>query len=112
MRGMSYQYAVRLSVLAAVLLILLSLADATLTTINIKHWGMEVEWNPIMRYLIETYGVWIMFVLKGFAGIVLFILLLKTEEQRLRKWVTPVLMWMVGAYSVIVFYGYCLATTA
>ena len=108
---MSYQYAVRVSLVAAVLLLVLSLADATLTAINIKTYGMEVEWNPLMRYLIETYGVWIMFAFKTFAGTLLVILLLKTEEQKLRKWVTPILMWMVGAYSVIVFYGYCLATT-
>ncbi|UCF70835.1 MAG: hypothetical protein JSW49_00740 [candidate division WOR-3 bacterium] len=108
---MSYQYAVRVSLVAAVLLLVLSLADATLTAININTYGMEVEWNPLMRYLIEMYGVWVMFAFKGFFGAVLIFLLLKIEEQELRKWVTPILMWMVGAYSVICFYGYILITT-
>lgn len=108
---MSYQYAVRVSILAATLLLLLSLTDATFTRLNIEKWGIECEWNPVMRYLIETYGVWMMFVIKAFFGAVLIFLLVRTEEQRLRKWVTPVLMWMVGVYSMIVFYGYILLTT-
>lgn len=108
---MSYQYAVRVSIIAAILLLVLSLLDATLTAINIRHWGMDVEWNPIMRFLIEEYGVWVMFAFKGFFGAVLIFLLWKTEEQKLRKWITPILMWMVGAYSVICFYGYVLITT-
>lgn len=101
----------RKSVLAAALLLLLSLIDATLTAFNIDRWGMDVEWNPIMRHLIETYGVWTMFAIKGFFGALLIFLLLRISEQRVRTWITPVLFWMVGAYSVIVFYGYILITT-
>lgn len=101
----------RTSIIAATLLLVLSLVDATLTAINIHNYGMGVEWNPIMRHLIDQYGVWIMFVIKGFFGTLLIFLLYKTTEQKVRKFVTPVLFWMVGAYSVIVFYGYCLLTT-
>src|SRR5210317_100178 len=108
---MSFQYAVRVSVVAAFLLLILSLVDATLTTANIHNYGMEVGWNPIMRTLIVNYGVWIMFAFKAAFGLFLIFILWKTEEQKLRKWVTPVLMWMVGAYSVVCFYGYILLTT-
>lgn len=93
------------------MLLILSLLDATLTTINIHHWGMDVEWNPMMRTLIEKYGIWIMYAEKLFFGILLLVLLIKVPENRLRRWITPILMWLVGVYSVIVFYGYVLATS-
>lgn len=98
----------RVSLFAAGLLLVLSLIDATFTGINIQHYGLDVEWNPIMRFLIEHYGIWIMFAMKSFAGVFLIFLLCRTTEQKVAKWVTPILFWMVGAYSVIVFYGYCL----
>jgi len=101
----------RTSILAALLLFVLSLVDATLTSINIERFGMSVEFNPLIRYLIELYGLWIMFVLKGFFGLLLLFLLSRTTEQKVKAWVIPLLMWMVGAYSVIVFYGYCILVT-
>jgi hypothetical protein len=101
----------RYSIMAAILLLSLSLIDATCTAINIDKWGMDVEWNPLMRHLIEEYGIWVMFFMKGVFGVLLIAMLWVTPEERVRKWVTPLMMWMVGAYSVIVFYGYILLTT-
>lgn len=100
----------RTSIFAAILLIVLSLTDAVLTSININHWGMDCEWNQLMRYLIETYGLWTMFAVKSIAGLFLLLILYNVAESRLAKWVTPVLFALIGAYSVIVFYGYILAT--
>ena len=96
----------RISVIAAVVLTILSLVDATLTVINIREYGMDVEWNPWMRFLIETFGMWIMFVIKGFFGAWLIWLLFRTNENHLRKWIIPAMFWMIGIYTVIVFYGY------
>ena len=108
---MSHSYAKQSSIFAAIILLFLSLMDATLTCINIEKWGIEVEWNPVMRHLIEVYGVWIMFAIKAGFGGILVAMLLMTEERTFRRWVSPVLFCMVGAYSVICFYGYILITS-
>lgn len=101
----------RASILAATLLLTLSLTDALLTQLNIYKWGIECEFNPIMRNLIVEYGAWIMYVVKGFFGGGLIYLLHKTAEEKLQLFVVPSLFVAVGAYGVVVLYGWILLMT-
>ena len=84
--------------------------DAVLTAMNVHKWGIGCEWNVMMRHLIAEHGMWTMFVVKLAAGMFLLGLLYMVAEEKLAKWVTPVLFALIGAYGVIVFYGYVLLT--
>lgn len=96
---------VRGSILAAILLAILNILDAVFTAKGISEFGIEIEVNPIMRNLIQEYGIWCLYAFKAFFVGLLLVMLWKTPEEKLRRIVTPSLWALVGAYSVIVFYG-------
>jgi len=93
------------SILAGIFLIILNLLDAFFTAHGIDRYGIELEMNPIMRYLIEHYGTWCLFAFKGFFVSLLLVMLWKTPESKLFRLITPSLWVLVGAYSVVVLYG-------
>lgn len=93
------------SVTAGIILIALNLLDAFFTSEGIAKYGIELEMNPIMRYLIEHYGTWCMFAFKGFFVTLLLYMIWKTPDTKIRRFVTPSLWVLVGAYGVVVLYG-------
>lgn len=93
------------SIAAGVTLAVLNVLDAFFTAEGISKFGVELEMNPFMRFLIESYGTWCLYAFKGFFITLLFYLLWKAPEEKMRRFVTPALWFMVGAYSVVVMYG-------
>lgn len=99
------------SIVAGIFLIVLNILDAFFTAHGIARFGIELEMNPVMRYLIEHYGTWCMYAFKGVFVSLLLYMLWKTPESKLVRIVTPSLWALVGAYGVVVLYGAVLWAT-
>ena len=85
-------------------LILLNLADATMTSILIFEYGINVEVNPILRELVQAYGIGALFGFKYFIISILGLLLLALKTDR-RKIVASYALWFVNTiYVCIVIY--------
>lgn len=94
------------SIIAALLLGILNLMDASITAVNISRHGIGVEMNPIMAWVITNFGYTGMFVSKLFFVLVLLYGLGKIVEERLQPFIVPALWYMCGAYTLVVYYGY------
>jgi len=91
------------------ILILLNLADATTTSILILEYDVNVEVNPILRDLVQSYGVGALFGFKYFLISLLGILLLALKTDR-HIMVATYAMWFVNiVYLCIATYGSILA---
>jgi len=91
------------------ILILLNLADATTTSILILEYDANVEVNPILRDLVQSYGVGALFGFKYFLISLLGILLLALKTDR-HIMVATYAMWFVNiVYLCIATYGSILA---
>lgn len=101
----------RSSILAAITLLILNGLDAFFTGESIKAYGTDIEMNPVMKHMIETYGIWCLYAFKGFFLSLLLFMLVKTSELKLQRIVVPSLWVLVGAYSVVVLYGGMLWST-
>lgn len=87
------------------ILILLNLADATVTSMLVFEYGASVEVNPILRDLIQSYGVGALFGFKYFLISLLGILLLALKTER-HIMVATYSLWFVNfCYGSIVIYG-------
>jgi hypothetical protein len=96
------------SILAATALLILSAVDAFFTGEGIKAYGTEIEMNPIMKNLIESQGIWCLYAFKAFFMGILMFTVWKIPEEKLPRVVVPSLWLLVGAYSVVVLYGFML----
>jgi len=94
------------------LLILLNLADATTTSMLVFQFGPNVEVNPILRDLIQAYGVGALFGFKYFLISLLGVLLLALKTDR-HIIVAAYSLWFVNIlYGIVVTYGTFLAVAA
>ena len=92
------------------ILILLNLADASMTSILIMEYGVGVEVNPILRDLVQTYGVGALFGFKYFLISLLGVLLLALKTER-HIMVASYALWFVNiVYGSIVIYGTIIAS--
>lgn len=94
------------SYIAVFFLALLNFADAAITTLNIEKYGMETEYNPLMKWVIQHFDYSGMFIVKMFFLALLFYALSKITEEKLRTLVIPSLWFVSGAYTAIVYFGY------
>jgi hypothetical protein len=96
---------IRGSYIVTSFLMLLNFMDAAATTLNIRKYGVDVEQNPIMKWIVEHFDYTGMFVMKLFFIGILFFGLSRIAEEKLQVFVVPSLWYLSGIYTVIVFYG-------
>lgn len=87
-----------------VVLLLLNIADAILTIVNIQNHGMMIESNPFMIFLVENAGLPSILLVKIIYLAVLALLLSDTPLRITRKF-SWLLFLLIGCYSVVVFMG-------
>lgn len=93
-------------------LILLNLADAITTSMLVAQFGPSVEVNPVLRDLIQFYGVGALFGFKYFLISLLGVLLLALKTDR-HIMVASYTLWFVNIlYGIIAVYGTVLAVAA
>jgi hypothetical protein len=98
------------SIAATIILAILNVMDAFFTAGSVNAYGMEVELNPLMKFLIDEYGIWCLYAFKIIFIGFLWLMIAKTPEAKMSRFV-PALWALVGAYSVVVLYGALLWST-
>jgi len=87
------------------ILILLNLADATMTSILIFEYGISVEVNPILRDLVHSYGVGALYGFKYFLISLMGVLLLALKTDR-HIMVAKYTLWFANIlYGSVVIYS-------
>ena len=91
-----------------VVLVILNLWDACLTSLCIFASGSTmIEVNPVMKFLIDEYGIASMFLLKG-AILLLFAYLIDKLDTNTAMYKTlPTTLWLMNSiYAAIVLLGF------
>ncbi len=92
------------------ILILLNLVDAVTTTILVNQYGPDVEVNPILRELIQLYGVTALFRFKYFLISLLGIMLLALKQlqyiivARNSLFIINIIYFCVIVYNTVLVY--------